>query len=274
MPGWIAKLSLGGGAWVAVILINLPVLLVVLGSFQSTSQIVSSAGIIPTSLTLDNYHTVFERTPFFIYLANSMVIGIGTMVLSVGLSLLAGYALSRFRSPLLTIFAYALFVVQMFPVILVLIPLFPVFRGLGAINTPIPVIVIYTVFNLPFVTWMSRSYFDTIPVEIEEAALIDGCSRLGTLWRVIIPLSGPGVAVVAVFSFLGAFNEFFVASVFLRTDKSLTVPVGIQMFVQQYSTDWGNLMAGCVLMMIPTLLLFSFAQKYIVHGAVAGGVKG
>ncbi len=273
-PGWIARLSLGGGAWLAVLLINVPVLLVVLGSFQSTSQIVSSAGIIPTSLTLDNYHTVFERTPFFTYLANSMVIGIGTMALSVGLSLLAGYALSRFKSPLLTIFAYALFVVQMFPVILVLIPLFPVFRGLGAINTPIPVIVIYTVFNLPFVTWMARSYFDTIPVEIEEAALIDGCSRLETLWRIIIPLSGPGVAVVAVFSFLGAFNEFFVASVFLRTDKSLTVPVGIQMFVQQYSTDWGNLMAGCVLMMIPTLLLFSFAQKYIVHGAVAGGVKG
>ena len=121
---------------------------------------------------------------------------------------------------------------------------------------------------------MSRSYFDTIPVEIEEASLIDGCSRLGTLWRIIIPLSGPGVAVVAVFSFLGAFNEFFVASVFLRTERSLTVPVGIQMFVQQYSTDWGNLMAGCVLMMIPTLSLFFFAQKYIVHGTVTGGVKG
>ena len=272
--GWIGRASLGTLGWVAVVVINLPVLLVFLGSFQSTSDIISASSIIPRSLTLGNYVTVFERTPFLTYLTNSVVIAAGTMVLSVGLSLLSGYALSRFKSPLLSTFSYALFVVQMFPVVLVLIPVFPVFRILGLINTPIPVILIYTVFNLPFVTWMARSYFDTIPAEIEEAALIDGCDRLGTLWRIIIPLSGPGVAVVAVFSFLGAFNEFFVASVFLRTDRSLTVPVGIQMFVQQYSTDWGNLMAGCVLMMIPTLLLFSFAQKYIVHGAVTGGVKG
>ncbi|BCP52367.1 ABC transporter permease [Kaistia sp. 32K] len=271
---WYSRLSLSGVAWAAVALMNIPVMLVILGSFQTTSNMSSTAGVIPTSLTLANYETVLARTPFFTYLANSLTIAIGTTVLSAVLALLAGYAMSRYRSPLLTVFSYSLFVVQMFPVVLVLIPVFPIFRELGTINTPIPVIILCTVFNLPFVTWMSRSYFDSIPTEIEEAARIDGCSQLGALWRIVIPLSGPGVAVISVFSFLAAFNEFFIASVFLRTANSLTVPVGIQMFVQQYTTDWGNLMAGCVLMMLPTLILFFFAQRYIVHGAVTGGVKG
>jgi multiple sugar transport system permease protein len=136
------------------------------------------------------------------------------------------------------------------------------------------VIIVYGVINLPFVTWMARSYFDTIPRELEEAALIDGCGHFGAFFRVVLPLSGPGLAAVSIFAFLLAYNEFFVANVFLRTKAAMTLPVGIQMFLQQFSTDWGSLTAAASVTMLPTLILFLFVQKFITHGAIAGGVKG
>ena len=162
----------------------------------------------------------------------------------------------------------------MFPIILALIPLFLLFRPLGLINTPFSVIIVYAVVNLPFVTWMARSYFDTIPRELEEAALIDGCSHYGAFLRIVLPLTGPGLAAVSIFAFLLSYNEFFVANVFLRTQSAMTLPVGLQMFMQQFATDWGRLMAASTLTMLPTLVLFLFVQKFITHGAVAGGVKG
>ena len=120
----------------------------------------------------------------------------------------------------------------------------------------------------------ARSYFDTIPRELEEAALIDGCGHIEAFFRIVLPLSGPGLAAVSIFAFLFSYNEFFVANVFLRNAEAMTLPVGIQMFMQQFSTDWGSLMAAATLTMLPTLVLFLFVQKFITHGAIAGGVKG
>ncbi len=162
----------------------------------------------------------------------------------------------------------------MFPIILALIPLFILFRTLGLINSPLSVIILYTVVHLPFATWMARSFFDTIPRELEEAALVDGCSRFGAFLRIVLPLSGPGLAAIAIFSFLFSYNEFFVANVFLRDENAMTLPVGITMFMQQYSTDWGSLMAAATLTVVPTFILFLGIQKYITYGAVSGGVKG
>ena len=162
----------------------------------------------------------------------------------------------------------------MFPIILALVPLFILFRPLGLINNPLSVIIVYSLINLPFITWMSRSYFDTIPLELEEAALIDGCSPIRAFVQVILPVTGPGIAAVSIFAFLFSYNEFFIANVFLRTQNSMTIPVGIQLFIQQFSTDWGSLLAAATLGMLPTLLLFLFVQKFIVHGALTGSVKG
>jgi ABC-type glycerol-3-phosphate transport system permease component len=194
--------------------------------------------------------------------------------LSVAAAALAGYALSRFRSAALTAYSRLLFVVQMFPIILALIPLFVLFRSFGLINNPLSVIIVYTVVQLPFATWMARSFFDTIPTELEEAGLVDGCSRFGTFARIVLPLSGPGIAAVTIFSFLFSYNEFFVANIFLRDESSMTLPVGITMFMQQYATDWGSLMAAATVTLIPTFLLFLGVQKYIAYGAVGSGVKG
>jgi ABC-type glycerol-3-phosphate transport system permease component len=257
-----------------VLIINLPMLVVLLNSFQTTAQIMLSRSVFPHSFTLQNYEFLWSRTPFLHFLANSAIVSGGAMILGLVCAALAGYALSRFKGRALNLYAQSLFIIQMFPIILALIPLFVLFRILGLINNPTPVIVIYTVGNLPFATWMSRAFFDTIPHELEEAAMVDGCSRFEAFYRIVLPLSGPGMAAVAIFSFLFSYNEFFVASVFLRNEDTMTVPVGVQMFMQQFSTDWGSLMAAATLTVIPTFLLFLLVQKYIVYGAVAGGVKG
>ncbi len=269
----IKRWSLTGLMTVIVVLVNLPIILMTLNSLQTTEQILSSRSIIPASFSLANYAGLSD-TPFFTYLRHSLIVSLGATAFSVTAAVLAGYALSRFRNGLLDAYSTLLFAVQMFPIILALIPLFLLFRPLGFINSPISVIIVYAVVNLPFVTWMARSYFDTIPRELEEAALIDGCGYIEAFVRIVLPLSGPGLAAVSIFAFLFSYNEFFVANVFLRTTESMTLPVGVQMFMQQFSTDWGSLMAAATLTMMPTLVLFLFVQKFITHGAIAGGVKG
>lgn len=259
---------------VIVLVLNAPIILMILNSFQSTEDIVARRGIWPEVITFANYARLIADTPFLIYLKNSLITALGSTVFSVFAAVLAGYALARFRSPLLTGYSRLLLAVQMFPIILALIPLFLVFRTLGLIDNPLSVILVYGVANLPFATWMARGYFESIPRELEEAALIDGCSHYSAFFRVVLPLSGPGLAAVSIFSFLLSYNEYFVANVFLRTRDAMTLPVGIQMFMQQFTTDWGGLMAAATLMMTPTLILFFFIQKFIVHGAVAGAVKG
>jgi multiple sugar transport system permease protein len=257
-----------------VIFLNAPIILMVMNSFQTTEDILARQSLWPESLTAINYSRLIADTPFLIYLKNSLITAAGSTVFAVFAAVLAGYALARFRGSALTGYARMLLAVQMFPIILALIPLFLLFRPLGLIDNPLSVILVYGVANLPFATWMARGYFETIPRELEEAALIDGCSHYGAFFRVVLPLSGPGLAAVSIFAFLLSYNEYFVANVFLRSRDAMTLPVGIQMFMQQFSTDWGGLMAAATLMMTPTLILFLFIQKFIVHGAVSGAVKG
>jgi ABC-type glycerol-3-phosphate transport system permease component len=256
-----------------VITINLPILTMILNSLQSTERILLSRSIFPSEVSLGNYIYLSERTAFWTYFRNSMIVSGGGTLIGIVVAALAGYALSRFHSFALTSYSRLLLMVQMFPLILALIPLFILFRNLGLVNTHLSVIFLYTVVHLPFATWMFKAFFDTIPKELEEAAQVDGCTKMQAFARVVLPLSGPGIAAVTIFSFLFSYNEFFVASVFLRSESVMTIPVGIQMFMQQYAADWGSLMAAATLAMIPTFVLFLFVQKYMVYGAVAGGVK-
>jgi ABC-type glycerol-3-phosphate transport system permease component len=246
----------------------------VLNSFQTTDQLMTARRLIPEQPTIANYLYLSQRTAFWTYLSNSMLISFASTIVSATIASLAGYALSRYRGAVTAIYSQALFVVQMFPIILALIPLFVLFRSLGLINSPLSVIILYSVVHLPFATWMARSFFDSIPRELEEAALIDGCSAFGAFARIVLPLSGPGLAAIAIFSFLFSYNEFFVANLFLKDQSAMTLPVGIRMFMQQYSTDWGSLMAAATVTLVPTFILFLFVQKYIAYGAVSGGVKG
>jgi ABC-type glycerol-3-phosphate transport system permease component len=174
-----------------VLVVNLPVILMILNSLQTTEQLMTARTLLPTKPTLANFYYLSARTSFWTYLRNSIIVSGGCAALSVIAATLAGYALSRFAGRFLTFYARSLFGVQMFPIILALIPLFVLFRKLDLINNPLSVIILYTVFQLPFATWMARSFFDTIPRDLEEAAMVDGCSRLRTLVRIVLPLSVP-----------------------------------------------------------------------------------
>ena len=257
-----------------VLIVDFPILTVALNSFRTTESIISSHSIVPSNLTLANYLYINTRTSFWTFLVNSGIVALSSTLLGTVLASLAGFAMSRFRARILGPYNQGLLIVQMFPLILAIIPLFIFFRSLNMANNFVPVILVYTVTQLPFATWMLRSYFDSIPRELDEAAKVDGCSPLRIFLQIILPLAVPGIVAVAIFSFLFSYNEFFISSVFLRDDSRMTMPVGIQSFMQQYSTDWGSLMASATLAMVPTLILFLFIQKYMMSGATAGAVKG
>jgi ABC-type glycerol-3-phosphate transport system permease component len=253
---------------------NFPVLTVILNSLRSTADIMASSDILPTHATLQNYVSIVVQSNFLIFFRNSLIVALSGTFVSIIVAGLAGYAMSRFHARFLRIYGSSLLALQMFPVLLVLIPLFVLFRILGLIDTYWSVILLYITGNLPFATWMYRGFFDSIPKELEESSWIDGCSRLQSFVRIALPLSGPGVAAVGIFSFLFSWNEYLIAMVFLRNNARMTIPVGLQLFMQQYQTDWGSLFAAATLAMLPPLLFSFFAQKYMVYGAVAGAVKG
>jgi ABC-type glycerol-3-phosphate transport system permease component len=258
---------------VIVIIVDMPIIMMVLNSLRRTDEILSG-GLLPEMPSLDNYRYLNERTPFWTYFANSMVIALGATAMTIVVAALAGYSLSRFRSLAITGYSRLLLLVQMFPLILTLIPLFILFRELRLVNTRTSVLLLYAVVHLPFATWMFKAFFDAIPRELEEAAQVDGSSRIGAFWRIVLRLSGPGIAAVTIFSLLFSYNEYLVASIFLRDEEKMTIPVGVQMFMQQFQTDWGSLMAAATLAMLPTVVFLLFVQKSMVYGAVAGSVKG
>ena len=259
---------------VIVFIVDFPILMAVLNSFRTTEDILSSHGMALGQFTLANYSYINSRTSFWTYLFNSTVVAFVSSALGIIMALLAGFAMSRFKARILGPYNQALLIVQMFPLILAVIPLFILFRNLNMINNFVPVILVYAVTQLPFATWMLRSYFDSLPRDLDEAANVDGCPPFRTFVQILLPLVIPGVVAVAIFSFLLSYNEFFISSVFLRDENRMTIPVGIQSFMQQYGTDWGSLMAAATLGMLPTLILFLFIQKFMVSGATAGAVKG
>ncbi len=271
----IRKWSLTLLMLVLVLILDYPIFAIFLNAFRSTAEILSTTSIIPQHPTLDNFAYLSARTNFWGFFASSIIVaGLGT-IFTIICAGAAGYSLSRYHKLwFVGNYSRGLMFVQMFPLILALIPLFIIFKDAGLVNTYYSVILVYTVLNLAFATWMFEGFFDAIPRELEEAAFVDGCSRLRTLTRIVLPLSGPGTAAVTIFTFLLCYNEFLIASIFLRDPNTMTIPVGIQMFMAQYSTDWGSLMAAASLASIPTIVFFLFVQKYMVQGVVAGAVKG
>jgi ABC-type glycerol-3-phosphate transport system permease component len=258
-----------------VLILDYPIFTIFLNAFRSTAEILSTTNIIPQHPTLANFVYLNDHTNFWECFTSSMIVSVIGTIISILCAAAAGYTLSRYHvRSFVRGYSRALMMVQMFPLILVLIPLFIIFHIADLVNTYWSVILVYIVLNLPFATWMFEGFFDAIPWELEEAAYVDGCSRFRTLTRIVLPLSGPGTAAVTIFTFLLCYNEYLIANIFLRDPETMTIPVGIQMFMQQYSTDWGSLMAAACLASIPTIVFFLFVQKYMVQGVVAGAVKG
>jgi arabinogalactan oligomer/maltooligosaccharide transport system permease protein len=229
----------------------------------------------PEVWSLSNFTSVMTDQPFARWMLNSAIIAVGTTVVGVFLACTAAYAFSRFKFPGQRAGMMAFLVSQMFPGTLMLIPLFIILvQWLGLGSNRLGLIIVYATTSIPFSVWMLKGYFDTIPKDLEEAALIEGASVGKIFWTIILPLAKPAVAVTALFSFMTSWNEFILAATFMNQEAMYTAPVGLRFFVGGFSQQWGYFAAGSIIVSVPVVFLFLFLQKYLVSGLTAGSVKG
>lgn len=253
----------------AIALLVLVPLIAVIGlSFQP------AFGSTATDATIENYLTVFTQTEVGAWVGNSLLVTLTTVVVAVLIAAPAGYVLSRGRGRLVAGFSLTLFVVQSLPVVTAVIPLFILFAQLGLVDTLGGVVLIYVGATMSVAIWMMAAYFDSIPITLEEAAWMDGCSVLGSFTRIVLRNSLPGVLSTAIFSFLLAWNDYLVAVIFLRSEQNYTLPIGLQTFFQQNQTDWGPVMTVAVVMMLPPIIVFAVLNRYFSVGGIGGSLAG
>jgi len=251
-----------------------PVVLVVKKSLSAGQEFSLTLSPIPEHFTLQHFKDVLGHPLFARQLLNSLVAAGGTTLLGVFLACTAAYALSRFRFPGHRAFLMLFLVVQMFPGTLLMIPLYVLMDRLGLLDQVLGLVLVYSTTAIPFCVWMLKGYFDTIPKELEEAALIDGASRFRIFYGIVLPLSRPAIAVTALFSFMTSWNEFILAATFMSKERSYTLPVVLQHYVGEYTTEWGHFAAGALVVSIPVMILFYVLQRHLVAGLTAGSVKG
>ena len=258
----------------AIVLFALgPYLWMLLTSLKQESTLFSpERSLLPAVVTLENYVRLFEKTTFLNNLGHSVVVSIGTMLLGLAVSITAAYAFSRFRFPGRRALMLQFLLVNMFPIVLLIIPLFIIMKGLGLLDTHLGLILAHSTFSIPFATWMMISYFDAIPRSLDEAAMVDGCSPVGAMFRVVIPLTVPGIIATGIYIFITSWNEYLYASV-LAGQNVRTLTVAIQTLVGEYEIAWGLLTAGGVVGALPVTLLFMLIQKRLVAGMTQGAVK-
>jgi multiple sugar transport system permease protein len=228
---------------------------------------------LPQDWAWSNFIDVWSAVPLMRYVGNSLVVAILATVLNVALAVPAAYALARLDFPGKTLVRQLLLVTQMFSPVVLLIGLFRFMSRLNLVDTPLSLIVTYAALSLAFSVWFLAGYFESVPVEIEEAALMDGCNRFTALLRVVLPMSMPGVVATVVFAFIWSWNEFMIALTFISTPDRRTMPLGIYSFLGQYTVEWHFLMAAALIACVPVLVLFLLIEKHLVRGLTAGSVK-
>jgi multiple sugar transport system permease protein len=228
----------------------------------------------PSQMTLRSFELVLGKTLFPTYFLNSIIVSLGSAAIVTLFAAGAGYAFSRFRFRGRYGVMFILLLTQMFPLVMLIAPIYRLMAPLGLTDSLMGLILVYTAFNTPFATFLMQSFFDGIPKDLEEAALIDGCSRLAAVRRVILPLTLPGLGATLGFVFTAAWSELLFALMLINSDSQKTFAVGLLTFVSKFSVDWGQMMAAAVLALIPAVLFFTFIQRYLVQGLTAGAVKG
>jgi len=272
--GPLASIALHGTLIVASLIALFPIVWVVLSSLKPGYAVQSTELALVKDPTLANYEYVLTETNFPRWVVNSVLVAAATMVIGVFISATTGYALSRFNFPgrrqLLLIFL----VTQMFPVAVLIVPIYTIMARLGLINTLGSLVIAYLTIAVPFCSWMFKGYFDSIDTSLDEAAAIDGCGPFATFWRIVLPLARPGIAVTAFYTFLTAWGEVAYATAFIQTDSRFTLGYGLQQFVPAFNPQWEYLTASAVLITIPAGVVFFFAQRHLVSGLTSGATKG
>jgi multiple sugar transport system permease protein len=244
-------------------------------SLKSEEQMRSLASMFwPSPVVLDNYRQLLGKTDFAAWYGNSIVVAVSSTFLATAIGTLGAYALARLKFFGRAFMASATLITYLVPPSILFIPLYAQIRNLGLADSLTGLIVAYPSFTVPFVTWLLMGYFESIPLELEESAMIDGATRFGAFRRIILPLAAPGVLAAALFAFTQAWNEFLYALVFITNVKLRTLPVGLSTFITGDVYGWGFLMAGAVLTTLPVIAAYTYLQKYMVEGLTAGSVKG
>jgi multiple sugar transport system permease protein len=232
------------------------------------------ATLIPEKPTMNNYITIFKDTPYLLYLRNSVVVAVSSTLLSVVIASLGAYAIARLKFPGRELLARALVCTYLVPPSLLFIPLFAIMSALRFTDTLYGLTIAYLGGDVPFCTWLLMGYFKSVPVELEEAALVDGCNRVTALIRVILPVSLPALVVVMFFSFTRSWNEFLYAYVFTSTNQARTITAGLVNFMSADVFFWGPLMASTIISALPPVVMFLIFQRWVVKGLTLGAVKG
>jgi len=232
----------------------------------------------PAEPTLDAYQRLLDPgnpigADFLRYFWNSLFVSVTTTILAVAVAVPAAYAFSRFSFPGRTFLFFSVLLRNMFPAVIFLVPLFILMRWLGLVNTHGSLILTYLTFGLPLAIWLLRGFYDNIPIQLEQAARIDGATRFQAFLLIVMPLSTPGIIATAIYSFIGAWNEYIYAYTFLSKNEQMTLPVGIQRFFGENTTDWPGLMAASFMMSVPVVVLFLVLQRYFVRALTEGAVK-
>jgi len=267
---------------VACVIAVYPVLRVVTISLRPNDTLLTtSLRIIPEGATLDNYKAVIfgepeknRKSDFFLWIWNSLSVVAVTSVISVTLAAVSAYAFARFKFPGRSAGLVFLLTTQMIPAGMLLLPIFIMLAKLKLIDSYLGLIIAYSVTSVPLTIWTLKGYYETIPVDLEEAALIDGASRLTVFTRIMLPLSTPALAIAFLFSFMGGWSEYLVARVVLQKNAMFTWPLGIFTYAQQFTVSWGKFAAASVLIAIPVMALFLYSSKWLISGLTLGSVKG
>jgi len=268
------RLLLWGGIGFFLVIIGLPFWWVVTGSIKDPAEIIArDPTMFPQSFTLQHYAKLLAASAYPTYLVNSLIVAVSTAVLTVLLAVPAAYAFFRMELPFREGMYRAILLAYAFPGIIVLIPIYGFFAQLGLIDSLVALVIVNTTFALPFSIWMMRSFLGTIPQDIEEAARMDGAPTPVILRRILVPLLLPGIAAVAVFAFISSWTEYIFASILILSDAQRTIPVGFAGIIGQYQIDWGLLLAGATLAILPVVIIFALIGRTFVAGMTDGAVK-
>lgn len=274
--GDVARKVVVGALLVAILVVvsAFPIYWMLASSLSKSSQFAWPPQLVPRELGFDSYVQALRNWPMLRWTMNTLFVTLGATLLSLLVSIPAGLSVSRFRTRINRAFGGFVLVTQMIPATLLVVPMFIIFSRMGLLDTLWGLLLADTAFSVPLAVWMLKGFVDSIPVDLEEAAMVDGCSRVGAFARVTIPLAVPGIAAVAVFCFLVTWGEFFFARTLISSDDNWVLSVGLNSFQGQYVTHWSSMLAAAVMFAVPPLVFFAFMQRRLVGGLTGGAVKG
>lgn len=252
-----------------------PFLWAISTSFKTEVDIYSlTPSFIPHPFTLENYKEVFGNKTMMEYFRNTIVIAVASTVISMLVSIFAAYGFSRYKFPGKTPLLYSVLFTRLLPRVCLLVPFYVTLSHLNMVNTYQGLILVYLIVGMPVTVWLLKGYIDSVPYEIEEAAVMDGCNPLQILFRIVVPIQAPAISSTAMYAFILAWNEFLFPLLIAKDSSTRPISVGLAFYIDEIGVKWGPMMAASVMMSIPAILVFSFAQKYIVKGLSEGAVKG